>query len=99
MYLNRRIIKVKPGNMPAVIELYKSLKGKSKTSSRLYACEFPSFQTVVIQVECESIAGYEKSINEFYSDPEMIAFNNQLLTLIDSGTNELWKFIDEIKVT
>jgi hypothetical protein len=97
MIVNRRTFAMKRGCMEEVVALVKAdwERNSWPHARRLYTPNIAPFGVMVVELEFENLAEYEKSWAEWFASPEGVAFMEKWVTLTrSSGTNEIWNLVE-----
>ena len=94
MIVERNIFQVKFGKGDEVVSIFKevgqSMPQGTGRKSRLLTDRSGQFFTVVLETEWESLAEWEKSFSEMFSDPAMGSLMARTTPLIESGRREFF---------
>jgi hypothetical protein len=98
MYVVRDVFDCKPGQSKAVADKFKAALPIVKPmpgfiSGRILIDAVGSFWTVVLEMEVESLAMYEKQMTEYSSNEKMREVLKGYMDLINGGHREIFKVV------
>ncbi len=98
MYVVRDFFHCKPGQSKALADKFKAALPMMKTmpgyvSGRLLIDAVGSYWTVVLEMEFESLAAYEKQMTEYASDEKMRAALKGYMDMVIDGGREIFKVV------
>jgi hypothetical protein len=94
MFVIRNVFKCKPGQAKHVIEKFKKaheLMAAAGFKERILVDEIAHFWTVVVEVEVEDLAGFDKSMHEYGSRADIQQAMDGYLDLVDGGYREIFR--------
>lgn len=94
MYVIRNVFKCKPGKAKAVIEKFKAshaLMADLGVKPRVLVDEVAGFWTVIVEVETDDLAAFEKVMHERGSRDDVQAAMAGYTDLVDSGYREIFR--------
>ena len=103
MIVNRQVYKVKAGCMEEAVAMLVALREQGPReqgprTSRIYMSKFGPFATVVLEIEHETLAEYEKMWAGWSASPEgLAAFKEKwdpLMAEGGPGVNEIWTLVE-----
>jgi len=98
MYVVRDVFDCKPGQSKAIADKFKAALPMMKTmpgfiSGRVLIDAVGSYWTVVLELEVESLAMYEKQMTEYSSSEKMREALKGYMDLINGGHREIFKVV------
>ena len=94
MFLIRNVFKCKPGQAKNLIERFqKSMSLMEDTKHRLLVDHIASFWTVVLEIETEDLAGYEKQLSEYGSRTDVQEAMSGYMDSVESGYREIFRIV------
>ena len=90
MYINRRTFKTKTGAVSDLVKYLMEIRGDIPI--KIYSPYIAPFDTLVFDIEFESLDAFKKFWDEFNAAPESVQINAKWYSLVEpGGTNELWE--------
>jgi hypothetical protein len=94
MFIVRNVFKCKPGQAKNLIEhLQKSMSLMADTNQRILVDHVASFWTVVLEIEVESVAGFEQQFREYGERADVQEAMSGYLDSVESGYREIFRVI------
>ena len=94
MFLIRNVFKCKPGQAKNVIERFqKSMSLMEDTKQRILVDHVADFWTVVIEIEVESLAGFEQQFREYGSRADVQEAMSGYMDSVESGYREIFRVV------
>lgn len=101
MFIDRRVFKIKVGQMQAALALAKAERVRTHQqysdigTFRYMVGLVGDFDTLVFESEWHSLADWERYWQEWGADPESAAFLQKIGTMMESGgKNQLWTVVE-----
>jgi tRNA-dihydrouridine synthase len=98
MYIVRDVFRCKPGHAKSVAEKFKKgfelmKKTKGGGSARVLVDYVTSYWTVVMEIEVESLAEFEKQMTEYSASQEFRDLMKGYMDEVDGGHREIFKVV------
>lgn len=94
MFVVRNVFKCKPGKAKNVIEhLQSSMALMEETKQRLLVDHIANFWTVVLEIETESLAEFEKQFQEYGQREDVQKAMSGYLDSVESGYREVFRIV------
>ncbi|HEY0426287.1 MAG TPA: hypothetical protein VGC76_00645 [Pyrinomonadaceae bacterium] len=94
MYLIRNIFKCKPGKAKNLIDSFqKSMSLMEDVKHRILVDYVADFWTVVLEIETEDIAGYERQLSEYGSRADVQEAMSGYMDSVESGRREIFRIV------
>lgn len=98
MFVVRDVFRCKPGHSRAIAERFKKgfplmRKMKGFVSARVLIDSVTDYWTVVLEIEVESLADYERQMNEYSSSEEFGAIMKGYMDEVEGGHREIFKIV------
>jgi heme-degrading monooxygenase HmoA len=96
MYVVRDVFRCKPGRSKSVAERFKKnfplmQKTKGFVSARVLVDSVTSYWTVVLELEVESLADFERQMTDYSTNPEFREAMKGYMDEVDGGHREIFK--------
>lgn len=94
MFLIRNVFKCKPGKAKNLIEhLQNSMALMEETNQRILVDHVANFWTVVLEIETESLAEFEKQFQEYGQREDVQKAMSGYLDSVESGYREVFRIV------
>lgn len=98
MYVVRDVFRCKPGHSKPVAERFKKSfplmqKMKGFVSARVLVDYVTSYWTVVLEIEVQSLADFERQMDEYSASPEFREAMKGYMDEVDGGHREIFKIV------
>lgn len=94
MFVIRNVFKCKPGQAKNVIERFqKSMSLMENTNQRILVDHIADFWTVVLEIEVESLAGFEQQFREYGERADVQEAMSGYLDSVESGRREVFRIV------
>jgi len=95
MFVIRNVFRCKPGQAKNVIEKFKAVQPimQEIASHKIMVDEVAGFWTVVVEVETEDLATFQKMLHERGSDPRIQDAMSGYLDFVESGYREIFRVV------
>jgi len=95
MFVIRNVFRCKPGQAKNVIEKFKAVQPLMQEFAKhtIMVDEVASFWTVVVQVETEDIATFQKMLHERGSDTRIQDAMSGYMDFVESGYREIFRVV------
>ena len=92
MYVIRNVFKCKPGQAKNLIgHFQKSMALMEDVKHRILVDYVANFWTVVLEIETEDVAGYEKQLSEYGSRADVQEAMSGYMDSVESGYREIFR--------
>lgn len=92
MFLIRNVFKCKPGQAKNLIERFqKSMSLMEGVKHRILVDHVASFWTVVLEIETEDLAGYERQLSDYGSRTDVQEAMSGYMDSVESGYREIFR--------
>lgn len=94
MFVIRNVFKCRPGKAKLVIEKFKrahELMADAGFKERILVDEVANFWTVVVEIEVDDLAGFDRSMHEYGSRTDVQEAMSGYLDLVDGGYREIFR--------
>ena len=95
MFVIRNVFRCKPGQAKNVIEKFKAVQPimQEIASHKIMVDEVAGFWTVVVEVETEDLATFQKMLHERGSDSRIQDAMSGYLDFVESGYREIFRVV------
>jgi hypothetical protein len=95
MFVIRNVFRCKPGQAKNVIEKFKAVQPimQEVAGHRILVDEVADFWTVVVEVETEDLATFQKLLHERGSDKRIQDAMSGYLESVESGRREIYRVV------
>jgi hypothetical protein len=95
MFVIRNVFRCKPGQAKGVIEKFKAVQPLMQDFAKhtIMVDEVASFWTVVVQVETEDLATFQKMLHERGSDTRIQDAMSGYMEFVESGYREIFRVV------
>lgn len=94
MFLIRNVFKCKPGQAKNLIESFKkSMSLMEDVKYRILVDHVATFWTVVLEIETEDTAAYEKQLSDYGSRTDVQEAMSGYLDSVESGYREIYRIV------
>jgi hypothetical protein len=95
MFVIRNVFKCKAGQAKNVIEKFKAVQPimQEIANHRIMVDEVAGFWTVVVEVETEDLASFQKMLHERGSDSRIQDAMSGYMEFVDSGYREIYRVV------
>ena len=95
MFVIRNVFRCKPGQAKSVIEKFKAVQPLMQDIAKhtIMVDEVASFWTVVVQVETEDLATFQRLLHERGSDTRIQDAMSGYMDFVESGYREIFRVV------